>query len=88
MTDKALKLTDTSQVPDTPEARIAQIMALPLKDKQQFMPPAGLKLQAGPYIYKIGFVNAGQLRFTAKLCDVIIEGVNDGKPEKSLIIKP
>ena len=76
------------QVPDTPEARIAELMKLPLKNKASFVPPPDFTFRLGPHVYRVSVVNAGQLRFTAKLVDVIIQGVNDGSEKVSDIIDP
>jgi len=74
------------KIPKTAKGRMKQIMQLPLKQKLNFMPEAGLKFIIGPYVYQVALVSPGKLRFTAKLIDVIIQGVNDGS--KSKIINP
>lgn len=60
-------------------------MKLPLVDKVNFLPPFGHKFTMGPYVYQVIEIKGGKLGFYAKLIDVIIKGVNDGK---SPIIDP
>lgn len=74
-----LKLPETekSKVPIAREARIRAIQELPGSSKPNFLPKAGTLVRMGPYVYRVSFVNAGDLRFTAKLHDVVIEGVSD-----------
>lgn len=72
-------------IPDTSQGRIAELMQLSYNDKKAFIPPVGFELQLGPFKFKVSFTNIGELRFTAKLSDVIIDGVND---DKSSIISP
>jgi hypothetical protein len=84
----ALDIDDTKDVPASQEARIKELMTLPLSKKQAFVPPVGAQIKMGPFVYKITFANPSQLRFTATLSDVIIEGVNDGKSKVSAIINP
>lgn len=76
------------KIPDTPEGRITELMALPVKAKENFLPEPGLELRIGPYVYRVAIINPSQLRFTAKLVDVIIDGVNDGSEKVSDIIDP
>lgn len=76
------------QIPDTPEGRIAELMELPLKVKKDFVPSSGMMFRFGPYVYRVAVTNPSQLRFTAKLVDVIIKGVNDGSEKVSNIINP
>lgn len=71
-----IKLTKTSDVPLTQQSRIKAIQKLPLKQKTEFVPPPGTELRIGPYVYEVSVTNASQLRFTAVLKDVIIDGVN------------
>ena len=73
------------EVPSTAKERISELKKLPLSDKGVFVPAVGTTLRLGPFVYEVAVVNAGQLRFTAKLYDVIVDGVNDGK---SNIINP
>ena len=77
MRGERLKVKDIEKVPLTPEARIRGLMELPNKSKQEFLPPVGFEFQLGPYIYKVTIHNVGQMRFTAKLSDVVVEGIND-----------
>jgi hypothetical protein len=73
------------EMPGTAKERIAELLELPLKDKGVFVPAVGTTLKLGPFVYEVSVVNVGQLRFTAKLHDIVIDGVNDGK---SGIINP
>ena len=85
----AFKIPEAKQeIPDTPEARIKEIKALPAKQKQNFIPPVGGIFRLGPFIYKVSLTLPNQLRFTATLMDVIIEGVNDGSENISQIVDP
>ncbi len=85
----SLKIEETkNQIPDTPEKRIAGIMELSLKQKVAFLPKVGVLLDIGPFVFKVSVINASQLRFTATLVDVIMEGVNDGSEKVSPIIDP
>jgi hypothetical protein len=67
------------QIPSTESERIQELNKLNLKEKFNFLPPSGLRFNMGPYVYEVTFVNPSKLRFSSKLVDVIIEGVNDGK---------
>ena len=79
---------DRKEVPATAAARLRELMELPLKQKQNFLPAVGAKIKLGPFIFKVSVTNPSQLRFTASLMDVIIEGVNDGSEKASPIINP
>ncbi len=72
---------EKKEVPSTAEGRIRGLMELPLHQKENFLPSSGYRFQMGPFIYEVAVVNAGKLRFTARLCDVVIEGINDGKSD-------
>ena len=87
---KAIQLVDDEkdQVPGTAEARIKELMALPLKQKEGFVPPVGSVFSIGPFVFRVSVVNPSQLRFTATLADVIIKGVNDGSEKVSAIVDP
>lgn len=89
MNDK-LNIPDTEKkdIPETPEDRIRELMELPLKDKENFIPPVGQFVKLGPFIYQVKVTNPGQMRFTASLYDVVIEGVNDGSEKVSDIVDP
>jgi len=82
---ETLKINGNKSVPATPEARIAELMKLSLKQKEAFIPPVGAELRMGPFIYQVKVTNVGQLRFSCSLSDVVIEGVND---TKSVIVSP
>lgn len=69
---------EKKQVPSTAKARIKQLMELSFYEKTQFLPSSGYRFQMGPFIYEVAAVHAGKLRFTARLADVIVKGVNDG----------
>jgi hypothetical protein len=69
---------DTKEIPLSREKRIGELRELPNKMKENFLPPVGLEFQIGPYVYKVSIQNVGDMRFTAKLHDVVIEGFNDG----------
>ena len=73
------------QVPENAEDRIKKLMSLPLSSKKSFVPEPGMRLNLGPFVFEVAVTNPSQLRFTAKLVDVIISGINDGK---SNIIDP
>lgn len=83
-----LNIPEKGDVPDTPEARIAELKELPLKQKQNLVPPVGQFIKLGPFIYRVNVTNPGQMRFTASLYDVTIKGVNDGSEKVSDIIDP
>jgi hypothetical protein len=89
MTD-SIQLTDSekTEIPDTPEKRMAEIRQLPNKSKTSFLPQPGMAFSMGPFVYKVSMVNIGKLRFTAELADVVIEGINDDSENISLIIDP
>lgn len=72
-----IKIDETEQVPLTPEARLKELKSLSNKHKEAFLPPVGSQFRIGPYIFKVSIQNVGQLRFTANLVDVVIEGIND-----------
>ena len=76
---ETFRIPDPKQdIPDTPEKRVAELMKLPLANKISFIPAFGDTLRIGPFVFKVTVVNPSQLRFSATLADVIIEGVNDG----------
>ena len=87
---EALIVSDEQKtdIPDTPEGRIKELMALPLKQKQGFIPEVGAGFRLGPFVFRVTVTNPGQLRFTASLYDIVIDGVNDGKEKVSSIISP
>lgn len=76
---------EMKEVPKTAKGRLKVLNELSVKEKLNFLPHSGFRFALGPYVYQVAVVNPGKLRFTAKLIDVIIEGVNDGK---SKIINP
>lgn len=86
--DKSAKIPEDEikQIPDTAKARIKELMKLPLHQKYNFLPNSGYRFQLGPFIYEAAVVHGGKLRFTAKLVDVVIQGVND--TVESPIINP
>lgn len=65
------------EVPLSRETRIREISLLPNSKKGVMLPPAKALFQLGPFVYQVVMVNVGGMRFTAKLYDVKIEGVND-----------
>lgn len=73
---EALKI-DKDKVPLSRAKRIEELLELPNKSKEQFIPPVGFTFRHGPYVYRVAATNVGQLRFTAKLHDVVVEGIND-----------
>ena len=75
-----IPVKEKKQVPNTASGRIKKLLELPLKEKVNFVPPVGFKFVIGPFKYEVAVVNAGQLRFTAKLIDVNIVGVNSESP--------
>ncbi len=68
-----------AKVPETPKARINELMKLPLADKEHFIPPCEEVFRIGPFIYAVVVTNPGKLRFTATLVDVVIKDVPDGE---------
>jgi hypothetical protein len=80
-----IPVEEKKQIPQTAKARIKELMGLPLHQKAPFLPASGDRFRWGPFIYEVAVVHAGKLRFTAKLADVIIQGVND---DVSPIIDP
>lgn len=80
-----LNINHKDEVPKTAKERIVELKKLPLKDKLNLLPLSGQQFRFGPFIYKVTFVNGGDLRFSAKLEDIVIEGINDGE---SKIIDP
>jgi hypothetical protein len=69
---------EKKEVPSTAKERIKELMGLPLVEKTAFLPRKGDTFRRGPFIFEVAVVHLGKLRFTAKLADVIIKGVNDG----------
>lgn len=86
----ALNISDYEKrgIPPTPEERIRELMESPLKQKAAFLPPIGGIFRVGPFVFKVSVSNPSQLRFTASLVDVIIDGVNGDKEKVSEIISP
>jgi len=79
MTTEAFHIPGVNEgIPANAEQRIAELMKLPLKKKMNLIPSFGDTFRVGPFVFKVTGVNPGQLRFTASLADVIIEGINDG----------
>ena len=76
---------EKQDIPSTPEARIKELMELPLAQKKNFIPQVGMNFGLGPFVFKVTVVNPSQLRFTATLADVIINGVNDSKKVSEII---
>lgn len=83
MQDK-LTADDIEQIPLTSQARIKELKSLPTDQKRAFIPPVGAQFRLGPYVFEVAVQNAMQLRFTAKLKDVIIQGVK-GQDEGAII---
>ena len=76
---ETLKIKDADKVPLSAKMRIKELLTLPLKQKQNFVPPVGLRLNIGPFVYEIKITNPSQLRFTAQLQDVNIEKKTEGE---------
>jgi hypothetical protein len=72
-----IKIPNPEAAPINRKGRLKSILKMANKQKEAFLPPIGFEFQAGPYIYKVTYHNVGDARFTAKLHDVIVEGVND-----------
>jgi hypothetical protein len=70
---------EKGRVPLSAAARIKELLSLPVKNKETFLPLVGQMIRLGPFIFKVTVTNPSQLRFTASLADVVIEGVNDGE---------
>lgn len=75
---ESLKIKEADKVPLNAKLRIKELLELPLKKKQNFVPPVGLRLNIGPFIYEVSVTNPSQLRFTATLVDVNIEKKHEG----------
>jgi len=43
------------------------------KDKARWLPPIGFEFNLGPYVFRVTYVNAGRMRFTAKLLGMLEE---------------
>jgi len=75
----SIKLSE-EQIGKTPLSRakrIEELRKVPNELKANFLPPVGTEFRMGPYVYKVAIHNVGDMRFTARLHDVIVEGVND-----------
>lgn len=72
-----LKPAKVEEVPLSREGRVSGVMELPNKNKKAFLPPEGFEFQIGPFIYVVSSVNVGDMRFSARIHDFIVEGVND-----------
>ena len=73
---------EVGEIPESPESRIKDLMDLPLARKQSLIPPVGYRFQMGPFVFEVAATNPSQLRFSARMVDVVVED------EKPLIIKP
>ena len=76
---QTLKLTeeDKNRVPLNRETRLKHLSESPNEQKQSFLPPVGGTFRLGPYVYKVAVQNVGDMRFSARLHDIIVEGIND-----------
>ena len=78
LNNQALKVDEVTKVPLNRDTRMKQLLQnLNNKQKEGFLPESGFKFRLGPFIYEVTVVNIGDMRFSAKLYDVIIEGIND-----------
>jgi hypothetical protein len=84
--NESFKIKEADEVPLNANTRISELLKLPLKDKQSFVPEVGLRMQIGPFIYEVKVTNPSQLRFTLGLQDVVIEKKEDKKADVPLII--
>jgi hypothetical protein len=73
---------EVGEIPEAPEAKIKDLMDLPLARKQGLIPPAGYRFQLGPFVFEVAVTNPSQLRFSARMVDVVVE------KERPLIIRP
>ena len=85
---ESLKIKESDEVPLNAKMRIKELLELSLKEKQNFVPPVGLRLNIGPFVYEIKVTNPSQLRFTAQLQDVKIEKKEElKKPDIKVVSK-
>lgn len=75
---ESLKIKEADNVPLNPKMRIKEIMGLPLKQKELFIPSVGDRMEIGPFVFRVSVTNPSQLRFTATLVDVNIEKKHEG----------
>ncbi|MBW1985000.1 MAG: hypothetical protein JRI53_09795 [Deltaproteobacteria bacterium] len=85
---ESLKIKEADNVPLNAKLRIKELLSLPLKEKQAFVPPVGLQLTIGPFVYEVSVTNVSRLRFTATLVDVNIKKKEEEKkPDIKVVSK-
>lgn len=47
------------------------------KDKEKLLPPVGYEFALGPYLFRVVYVNAGKMRFSA-----VLRGMLQEEPQK------
>lgn len=52
------------------------------KEREGALPPIGYEFPLGPYLWRVTYINAGKLRFTAKMVGLIKQNEKVGEPEK------
>jgi hypothetical protein len=75
--------------PMSPEKKIERIKnEMTFQEKADFLPPAGMLLSAGPFLYKVTEINPINLSFKAKLYDLPVIDENGMKHDIDGKVKP